>query len=73
MATIHGSFRGVEDETTYIWIRRFDDEQHRQKLYEAVYESEVWKNELSPKVGQLIDRKAAIVRQLFATAQSQIQ
>jgi hypothetical protein len=70
---INGSFRGVEDDAAYIWIRRFDDEQHRKALYEKVYESDVWKNEISPKVGDLIDRDATVVKQIVPTKQSLIQ
>lgn len=70
---INGSFQSVEGEPAYIWIRRFDDEEHRKKLYAAVYETEVWKNEFVPKIEALIDRSATIVRQIVPTKQSPIQ
>lgn len=69
---INGSFRAAEDDT-YIWIRRFDDEEHRKKLYAAVYETDIWKNDISPRVGALIDRDATVVRQIVPTKQSPIQ
>ncbi|MCZ6710677.1 MAG: NIPSNAP family protein [Gammaproteobacteria bacterium] len=46
---IAGSFRGEEDDTVYVWIRRFASEADRARLYEAVYESDEWKNYYAPK------------------------
>ena len=46
-----GSFVGEEEEDLYIWIRRFEDEVEREKLYKAVYEDPHWLEELSPRVG----------------------
>ena len=33
---ISGSFRGEEDESVYVWIRRFENEEKREELYSAV-------------------------------------
>lgn len=70
---ILGSFRGEEDESSYYWIRRFKDEDERKALYEAVYQSETWKNEIGPKVPELIDREAIRVTRLVPTPKSAIQ
>lgn len=70
---IAGSFRGEEDESVYVWIRRFESEEQRVKLYAAVYESDYWKNEISPRVGELIDREAINVQRLTATRMSILQ
>lgn len=53
---IHGAFRGEEDDSVFFWIRRFEDEKHRETLYAAVYEDEAWKNDIGPRVGEHIDR-----------------
>ena len=45
---ITGSFRDEEDDTAYYWMRRFENEAERVKLYAAVYESDYWKNDVSP-------------------------
>jgi hypothetical protein len=37
---IVGSFVGEQEDDLYIWIRRFDSEEQREKLYESVYESD---------------------------------
>lgn len=47
---ILGSFIGQEEDDLYIWVRRFEDEAEREELYEAVYESDVWKNDIGPKI-----------------------
>jgi hypothetical protein len=70
---ILGSFVGEEDENTYVWIRRFENEQERKRLYDAVYQSDYWKNEISPKVPTLIDREQIKVTRLVATPHSVIQ
>ena len=37
---ITGSFRGEEDDSVYVWTRRFDSEAQREQLYKEVYESD---------------------------------
>ena len=67
---IAGSFRGENDDRTYIWMRRFESEEEREQLYAAVYESDEWKNDISPRVEQLIDRSTIEVTRLVATPKS---
>ncbi len=52
---ITGSYRGEDDDTVYVWTRRFESEAEREALYAAVYESDHWKNEVAPKVPELIE------------------
>jgi hypothetical protein len=68
-----GSFLGQEEEDLYVWIRRFESEEERKQLYKEVYESDYWKNEISPKVSEMIDREAIKVTRLEATPKSVIQ
>ena len=70
---ILGSFTGEEEDDLYIWIRRFESEEQREKLYEAVYQSERWVNEIGPKVPQMLDRDKIVVRRIEATPRSVIQ
>ncbi len=67
---IAGSFRGETDETVYIWIRRFESEAERERLYAEVYESDLWKTSLSPRVGELINRETVSVKRLLPTRMS---
>ena len=70
---ICGSFRGEEDESVYVWIRRFESEAQRLKQYAEVYESDYWKNEVTPRVSELIDRSAIQVQRITATRLSILQ
>ena len=70
---ITGSFRGDTDDTVYIWMRRFNSEEERQQLYEAVYESEEWESTIGPRVGELIDRSAIHVTRIVPTPHSVTQ
>ena len=47
---ILGSWVGEEDDSVYVWLRRFQDEAERERLYEAVYDSDHWKNVIGPKI-----------------------
>jgi NIPSNAP len=70
---IVGSFVGQEEEDLYVWIRRFESEDERKRQYEAVYESDHWKNVIAPQVPMMIDREAIKVARLEATPKSVIQ
>ena len=70
---ILGSFVGEEDQSIYVWIRRFENEGERKRLYDAVYQSDYWKNDISPRVGTMIDREKIVVTRLVATPHSVMQ
>jgi hypothetical protein len=70
---IVGSFVGQEEEDLYVWIRRFESEEERKRLYDAVYESDHWKNVIAPQVPMMIDREAIKVSRIQATPKSVIQ
>jgi hypothetical protein len=66
---ITGSFVDVEN-NHYFWLRRFENEEERDRLYKAVYESDYWKTEASPRIGTLIDRSQIRVSIVQATPRS---
>ncbi len=70
---ILGSFTGEEEDDLYIWVRRFESESERERLYKAVYQSDRWLNEIGPKVPEMIDRGKIVVRRIEATPRSVIQ
>ena len=55
------------DRNVYIWIRRFENEESKKELYEKVYQSNEWLNEIGPKVEKLIDRNSIIVHNITST------
>jgi hypothetical protein len=70
---ILGSFVGQEEDDLYVWIRRFASEEERKRLYQAVYESDFWKNEVAPNIPVMLDREAIKVTRLEASPKSVIQ
>lgn len=68
-----GSFIGQEEGDLYVWIRRFESEAERERLYEEVYESDYWQNEIRPQIDEMLDRETMQVTRLEATPKSVIQ
>jgi len=68
-----GSFVAQEEDDLYVWMRRFESEEERERLYQAVYESDHWKNEIRPRIGTMLDRDSIKVTRLEATPKSVIQ
>ena len=69
-AVIPGLFRGETDDSVYVWLRRFESEEERERIYEAIYQSDYWKTEVSPKVGELINRETIKVQRIVPTPKS---
>ena len=70
---ILGSWVGETEENLYVWIRRFEGEAEREKLYFDVYQSDEWKNVIGPKLGESLDRTSIVVHRLVATPKSVLQ
>ena len=70
---IVASVVGQEEDDLYIWVRRFESEAQREKLYEAVYESDTWKNDIGPKIPAMMVRDKIVVRRIEATPHSVLQ
>lgn len=67
---IMGSFVGQEEDDLYVWIRRFQSEEDRERLYQAVYESDHWKNVVAPKIPEMLDREKIVVTRIESTPKS---
>ncbi len=70
---ILGSFVGEDDETKYVWLRRFENESERERLYEAVYESDHWRDVITPQVSPILLREKINVTRLTPTPRSPIR
>src|SRR5215471_9679 len=68
--TILGSFVGEQEDDLYVWIRRFENEQDRERLYKEVYESDHWKNKIAPKIPDMMVREKIVVTRLENTPKS---
>jgi len=69
---ILGSFVGEQEQDLYVWIRRFESESERERLYEAVYQSSEWLNNIAPKISGMLDRDRIVVTRIQPTAASVI-
>ena len=69
---ICGSFVQEDDPDAYVWLRRFDDETQREALYEAVYQSPEWTDEIGPQVPDMLKREEIKVTRLIPTPASVI-
>ena len=67
---IVGSFVNEADPDSYVWIRRFESEEDRERLYKEVYESDYWQNEVAPEVPTMLDRDKIVVTRLNPTPKS---
>ena len=70
---ICGSFCGEEDDSLYIWLRRFESEEERKELYSAVYDTDYWKNEIGPQVPEYLDRDKNVITRILPTSISTMQ
>ncbi len=70
---VAGIFCDEQVEDVFYWIRRFESEAERERLYAAVYESNDWKDELAGRVGECIDRETIQVTRLAPQAGSVLQ
>ena len=67
---VTGSFTGEKEDDLYVWVRRFDSEEQREQLYNAVYQSDFWRNDVAPQVETMLDREKIVVTRLVATPKS---
>jgi hypothetical protein len=67
---VAGIFRGETDDTAFFWIRRFESEAERERIYEDVYGSDEWKNDISPVNLTMIVRETIDVTRVVPTAMS---
>ena len=70
---ICGSWHGESDDSVFVWMRRFNSEKERERLYKAVYEDPHWQNEISPRVGKLIFRDKIQVQRIVPNKKSNVQ
>lgn len=70
---IRGSWVAEEDETQFIWIRAFQSEEERERLYAAVYDSDKWQNEVAPLLPDMMNREQMTITRMLPTPRSAMQ
>ncbi|WP_280270535.1 NIPSNAP family protein [Nocardia wallacei] len=51
---ILGLFWADDDHTRFVWMRSFESDDERDRLYAAIYESEHWQRKMLPEVRRLV-------------------
>ena len=69
--TILDSWVGEEEDDLFVWIRRFDSEEDRVRLYKDVYESDHWKEQVAPHIPEMLDRERMKVTRMTPTPRSE--
>src|SRR6266699_2436046 len=67
---IVGSWTGEQEDDLYVWLRRFESEAERERLYTEVYQSHHWKTNIAPRIPEMMDRERIVVTRLEPTAGS---
>lgn len=66
--TVIGSYRDLEKDDTYVWIRGFNDQEQRTAALEAAYGAAVWSEQMRPAIDNLMDSARAHVDVVSPTA-----
>jgi len=67
-----GQFRSLDDPNLFVWLRRFDDAEARDRQKAAFYEGALWKDELEDEAFSMIEDYSNVLL-VEPTAHSAIQ
>ena len=70
--TFIASFVPADNPNKYIWIRRFNPQNNREQVCNEMYESPEWKENIKPKIDNMLNYKTIKVTLLHATDNSPI-
>jgi hypothetical protein len=65
--TILGQWIGEQEDDLFIWIRQFDSEEDRVRLYADVYESDDWKSRIALPIPDMLDRERTVITRMLPT------
>ena len=65
---ILGQWIGEQEDDLFVWVRQFESEAERVRLYAEVYESDHWKNDVAPHIPALLDRERMVITRLEPAA-----
>ena len=64
---VNGSVALTQTPDGYVWIRRWEDDEQRERISAGVYGSDEWTGELLPAVRELMDRDRTTITMLGPT------
>jgi quinol monooxygenase YgiN len=50
-----GQFVSLDDDRTFVWLRRFESQEERRRKWDEFYGSDLWKKELGPRANPLME------------------
>jgi NIPSNAP len=56
-----GHFVSLDDEQTFVWLRRFSSREDRQRMTDEYYGGDLWRNELGPRALPLIEDYSNVI------------
>jgi hypothetical protein len=56
-----GQFISLDDDQTYVWLRRFDSQQERQCRWGEFDGSELWRQQLGPRANPLMKDSSNVI------------
>jgi len=66
--TVLGSYRNLEKDDIYVWIRGFGNQEKRSASLDAAYSAAVWTEQMRPAIEELMDSTLAHVDVVSPTA-----
>jgi hypothetical protein len=59
-----GQWIGEQEDDLFVWMRQFDSEAERVRLYAEVYKSDHSKNDIAPHIPAMLDRERMVITRL---------
>jgi hypothetical protein len=56
-----GQFISLDDDRTFVWLRRFDSQQECQRKWDEFYGSKLWRQRLGPRANPLMKDSSNVI------------
>jgi NIPSNAP len=56
-----GQFVSLDDDRTFVWLRRFESQEERKRKWDEFYGSDLWKKELGPLANPLMEDSSNVI------------
>ncbi|MGH3739073.1 MAG: NIPSNAP family protein [Micromonosporaceae bacterium] len=58
---ILGQFTSLDDDNTFVWLRRYDSQEERRRKWDEFYGSDLWQKELGPVANALMKDSTNVI------------
>jgi hypothetical protein len=56
-----GQFISLDDDQTFVWLRRFGSREERRRRWDEFYGSDPWRNQLGPRANPLMKDSSNVI------------